>query len=137
LCYLDYSLPGRVEAIVVLLTRDRRVAGKLHATRTESGLALTTEVRYVLEAELDPNVAQLYGTGPIAQPVTDPLVREAQGWVAAGIIRIVQRWPHARDPAEVQLADMLERVPAGGEATITARPDGALAIRYSQATTRE
>jgi hypothetical protein len=148
LCYLDHDLFGRTEAIVIFLSRDRRIAGKFQATLAETNVGFKPATTFALEGELDPTVAHLAGAGPIdtlraiaddlTQPETDALVREAQDWVAAGIVRLVQRWPHAGDegPAAAALTAMLERVPADGEATIVVHSDGALSITYAQTVPR-
>lgn len=148
LCYLNTDVLGQTEAVVVLLTREQRIAGKFHARSAETNYGFRVDASYSLRGELDPNVAALAGTGPldslraIADDLTldvdDPLVREAQAWVAAGIVRLIQQWPHVGDegPAAVRLTEMLERVPRGGESTITIRPDGTHVIEYSRTVSR-
>lgn len=148
LCCLEQDVTGRTDAVVVLLTRDRQVSGKLHATHFERNYGFRVETGYLLRGELDPELTQLRATGPvdtlraIADELTsstgDKLVKEAHGWVAAGIVRLVQRWPHVGDqgPAFPRLTDMLERVPGGGTARITVNERGAYVLEYRQGTTR-
>ncbi|MEW6252052.1 MAG: hypothetical protein AB1716_15540 [Planctomycetota bacterium] len=144
LCYLEETPVGRTDAIVVLLTRDRRVAGKLHAAHLERDLGLGRELGYRLHAELDPRLLDTAGAGAVdtlrvvADELTssgdDTFTRTAHAWVAAGIIRILQQWPHSGDegPAVTRVADALERVPAGGAARIGVDVRGVYVIEYTQ-----
>ena len=148
LCYFERDWLGRTEAIIVLLTADRQVAGKLRASHSEQRTPFGLETRYQLVGELEPQLIDLQGAGPIdtlrvlADELTaaegDNAVREAHGWVAAGLVRLVQHWPHVGDegPAITRLTDLLERVPAGGEARITIDPHGAYLIEYTHTATR-
>lgn len=148
LCVLEQDPFGRTDAIVVLLTRDQRVAGKLYATCTVRQVGFVQETTYTLEGNLHPTLTDLSGSGPIdtlralADELTgaypDPMVRTAHDWVAAGLIRIIQRWPHVGDegPALVRLTDTLERVPAGGTADIVVGDDGVHHLHYHQRATR-
>ena len=91
---------------------------------------------------------RLGGTGPIdvlraiADDLTstqgDTFVREAHGWVAAGLMRLVQHWPHVGDegPAFTRLTDLLDRIPAGGEARLTVDARGVYVVEYRQSVTR-
>ncbi len=144
LCYLEQGALGRTDAIVVLLTRDRRVAGKLHAIHVERKFGWGDERGYRLTGELDPRLFETAGTGPIdalrlvADELTtngeDNFVRTTQGWVAAGLVRLIQQWPHVGDegPAAARLADELESVPAGGEAAIRVDARGVYVVEYAQ-----
>ena len=53
--------------MVVLLTHDRRVAGKIHATRFLREYGLKTDEGFLLQGELDPRLAELQATGPRMQ----------------------------------------------------------------------
>jgi len=148
ICYLEQDLLGRTDAVVVLLTTDRRIYGKLHASHLERESGFKANTSYELHGELDPVLAGLEGTGPIdalrviadelTETDSDTLVREAHGWIAAGLVRLVQRWPHLGDagPAFPRLTDMLEHVPAGGEASITVDREGTFLLHYSQGADR-
>ncbi len=148
LCYLEQDATGRTDAIVLLLTRDRQVCGKLHATFVRRDYGFRVETSYVLRGELDPATARFAGAGPIdtvraiADDLTnadgDNFTRESHGWVAAGLVRLVQRWPHVGDegPALTRLTDMLERVPGGGQALIAVDPRGVYRFEYTHAATR-
>jgi hypothetical protein len=147
-CYLEKNAFGRTDAVVVLLTADRRVAGKLHATYVERKGPFQAETIYSLRGALDPELMRLEGTGPIdvlravAADLTsapgDTFVREAHGWVAAGLMRLVQHWPHVGDegPAFTRLTDMLDRIPAGGVACVTIDARGVYVVEYRQSVTR-
>lgn len=148
LCCVERSALGQTDAMVVLLTRDRRVAGKLHARHIERDFGFRAETEYRLSGELDLTLIHLGMAGPIdalravADELTaaqdDAFVRAAQGWVAGGLVRLVQQWPHAGDagPAYPRLADILEHIPAGGEARITVRPGGRLSVEYGHVVQR-
>ena len=148
LCYLEHDPLGGTEAVVVLLTRDRRVAGKLHARQRERELGWQRVNEYRLHGELHLELLGLPGTGPIdtlrsvaadlAATEPDSYVREAHGWVVAGLVRLVQRWPPAGELglSYPHLFDTLERVPAGGVARLTVERDGVLVIEYEQSVTR-
>jgi hypothetical protein len=146
-CYLEKDAFGRTDAVVVLLTADRRVAGKLHATYVERKGPFQAETTYALRGALDPELMRLSGTGPIdvlravAADLTstqgDTFVREAHGWVAAGLMRLVQHWPHVGDegPAFTRLTDVLDRIPAGGAAHLTVDARGVYIVEYTQSVT--
>jgi hypothetical protein len=148
LCYLEQDWLGQTDAVVLLLTADRRVAGKLHAVHSERRTLISVETDYELHGELDPALARLGGTGPVdtLRAVADELttgdadasVREAHGWVAAGLVRLMQRWPHVGDegPALTRLTAMLERVPGGGTAHISVDPNGVYRFEYTQGVAR-
>ncbi len=148
LCYLERDPFGRTDAVVLLLAGDRRVAGKFHAVHVERRSPLAVETSYQLRGELNPGLARLTGTGPVdtLRAVTDELttgdpdtfVREAQGWVAAGLVRLIQQWPHTGDagPAATRVADLLERVPGQGTARVTVTPAGVLQFEYTHSVTR-
>jgi hypothetical protein len=143
-CYCEKDGFGRTEAAVLLLTGDRRVAGKLYALHQERKTGLQAETTYRLQGELDPQLLKLSAAGPIdilraiADDLTtsgeDTFVREAHAWVAGGLVRLMQRWPHVGDegPALTRLTETLERVPAGGAARIAVDPRGVYSIEYTQ-----
>ena len=126
-CYLEKDAFGRTDAVVVLLTADRRVAGKLHATYVERKGPFQPETTYALRGagsgsscgSAEPGRSTCCGRSPPTLPAQgDTFVREAHGWVAAGLMRLVQHWPHVGDegPAFTRLTDLLDRIPAGGAA---------------------
>ena len=143
-CYCEKDGFGRTEAAILLLTGDRRVAGKLYALHHARKSGLQAETIYRLRGELDPQLLKLSATGPIdmlraiADGLTtsgeDTFVREAHGWVAGGLVRLMQRWPHVGDegPAVTRLTETLERVPAGGIARISVDGRGVYFIEYTQ-----
>ena len=148
ICYLEHDALGRVDAVVALLTADRRVAGKLHAVHQQRNYGFAVETTYQLRGELDQGLLKLAGSGPVdtlraiadelTTPQGDTFVRDAHGWVAAGLVRLVQHWPHIGDegPAVTRLTDLLDRIPAGGQARITVNPQGVCLIEYTQTSSR-
>ncbi len=132
------SKGGQARAVVVLVTPDRRVAAKLRATlggRWPAG-------GYRLEGELDPRLLDTAGAGPldtlrvlIAELTGyrgERLALDAHGLVAAGLLRMVERWPQvapAGRRSEV-LRHWLERVPAGGRAELGLTPGGVFTFGY-------
>ena len=148
LCYLERDVLGRTDAVVLLLTRDRVVCGKLHAIYVRSQLGAHETSTYTLRGEIDPELARYRSTGPIdmlravaaelTEPQDDNVTREALEWVAAGIVRLVQRWPHLGDegPAFPRLTEMLERVPGGGVANLAVDERGVYQLSYEQTTKR-
>lgn len=147
LCYLERDLSGRQLAVVLLVTRNRVVAGKLHAVYEEGGKGFQRG-GYRLQGELDPELARLYGTGPIdaLRAVADELTRDnsgdfthdASGWTAAGLVRLVQHWPDVSDagPAYPRLTQVLQYIPPGGRAHIAITPEGTYEIGYAQGDVR-
>lgn len=145
LAYLDPGdatggRPGA--AIVVLLTEQRRVAGKFLAERTADAL-WAGRPAYRLIGEVD---AELYGVqqtspidvarmiaGELAQVEGERLVREAHGWVAAGLLRWLEGWPGLRDFAVPEDARdrLLELAPAGGTLALERTGGGRLRFAYA------
>lgn len=142
-CHRTTDAVGRTDALVVLLGRDQCVAGKLQATchpQQRFGL----ERGFWLRGELDPLAMGLGATGPVdalravAADLADyqgvkPAL-EAHALVAAGLVRLVERWPHM-GPAGAnypRLADTLEVVPGGGEGVIRIDGRGTYIIQYRQ-----
>ncbi len=148
LSYLARDWFGRTDAIVLLLTKDRRVAGKLQATHFERNYGFKTDTGYVLRGEIDPTLAAVGAAGPIdalraiadelTSPDGDTVSRQTRAWVAAGLVRLMQRWPHVGDegPAFTRLTEMLERVAGGGVGRIAVDERGAYVLDYTVGTPR-
>lgn len=149
LCHLSEDKLGRIDAIVVLLTSDRRVAAKLRARHSERNWGLgRVERGYRLEGELDPELYQVQATGPldtlraIAAELTDyrgeKLACDAHAWIAAGLVRLMQRWPRVEDAgvSPQRLSELFERVPGGGAARIEVDERGAYHLEYKQGAAR-
>jgi hypothetical protein len=149
LCYLETDGFGRTDAAVLLLTADRRVGAKFYVSHIERRFGPQTETSYQLRGEVDPQLTKLNAAGPIdalraiADELTsvesDTFVREAHAWIAAGLIRLVQHWPHVGDqgPAFTRLTEVLQRIPAGGIARITIDPRGVYLVEYTQSVTQK
>lgn len=143
LAYLEKSSDGRTDAIVVLLTTDRRVAGKLHAIYVERGGLMGVQRGYRLTGQLDPYLAETSTAGPVdtlRSLVTELLsyrgermAMDAHAWVAVGLVRLMQRWPGVTDVGvDTQpLTAWLEQVPGGGQGEIAVDSSGAYNFRYS------
>ncbi|MFH1747613.1 MAG: hypothetical protein ABIG44_11275 [Planctomycetota bacterium] len=141
-CLLQEDSRGNVAALVVLMTRDGLVSGKLQARLQRRNVGLTNPWAYELRGELDPALAGLGATGPIdmLRAILDDLasfqgVRSAQGaheWLAAGLVRLLERWPHIEGAARLypHLAEELERVPAGGYTHLRINPQGHYLFEY-------
>lgn len=132
----------RTESIVLLLTADRRVAGKFRAvTREKSGGILPLgKSSYELAGELSPD---LYGTSgatttdtiralvaDLMDTIQPKVAVDAHSLVAGGLVRLV--WPETEDPgiSEGMLEELLKLVPGDGERFTELRDDGVLAVRY-------
>ena len=147
LCSLCEDAFGRTDAVVVLLTHDRRVAGKVHATRFVRDYGFKTDEGFLLRGELDPQLAELQATGPIdtlrviaadlAEYQGERLAMEAHAWVAGGLVRLIQCWPHVNDVgiAAARLTELFELVPGGGEARIAVDPAGIYQFEYRKGKT--
>lgn len=148
LCHLSSDGFGRTEAFVVLLTSDRRVAGKLRARHYQRDWGLRVDRGFWLEGELDPELYGVQSTGPldtlraIAGELTDyrgeKLALDAHAWVAAGLVRLIQRWPGVRDVgvSSQRLSELFERVPGGGVARIEVDENGIYRLEYKQGKTQ-
>jgi hypothetical protein len=145
LCHLGQGRRGYTDALVVLLTDDRRVAGKLWARKSGGGRRLGRGAGgFRLVGELDPGLCGVAGSGPldtlraIAAELTDyrgeKLAQDAHGWVAAGLVRLMQRWPGVRDVgvSSQWLDGLLERVPGGGTARLEIDERGIYHLEYEQ-----
>lgn len=132
--------------VVVLLTPAERVAAKFEVVQRRPDAAPgpfgNPTPGYRLRAEIDPAAVQLEHTGLLdaLRVLADDLIlkadnaqlRAAQKRVSAGLIRILQRWPTEVDegPALDQIVDVLETVPAGGDASLRIRPNGYFEFTY-------
>lgn len=137
----DDPLAGRSDATIVLLSRDRRIAGRILTSRIER-VGLRREIEVMLEGELDPRLAGLERTGPIdilrallselAQFQGEQLARDANAHTAAAIARMVAAWPGSESPAPRMsgLSDFMDRIPSGGETSVTVDGDGLIRFRY-------
>lgn len=146
--FLASDWTGRTEAIVVLASRDRRAAGKLRATHFEHNYGFKTETGFRLQGEIDPSLADLKSTGPLdtLRVVLQQLesyrgekaATDAHEWLAAGLVRLLERWPHMSDrlgPVPTR-SSRLEQVPAGGTASISIDRRGVFRFEYRQAVVR-
>jgi hypothetical protein len=148
LCHLSSDRFGRTDAFVVLLTGDRRVAGKLRARHYERDWGLKVDRGFWLEGELDPELYGVQSAGPldtlraIAGDLTDyrgeKLALDAHAWVAAGLVRLMQRWPGVEDVgvSSQRLSELFELVPGGGAARLEVNERGIYRLEYKQGTTR-
>jgi len=148
LCHLHDDKLGRTDALVVLLTADRRVAGKLWARRFERNWGLKTSRGYWLVGELNPELYRVRAAGPIdtlraiAGELTDyrgeKLALDAHALVAAGLARLMQRWPGVTDPgvSSQRLTELLEVVPGGGIARLEVDERGTYRLEYRQGRTQ-
>jgi hypothetical protein len=148
LCHLSSDRFGRTDAFVVLLTGDRRVAGKLRARHYERDWGLKVDRGFWLEGELDPELYGVQSTGPldtlraIAGELTDyrgeKLALDAHAWVAAGLVRLMQRWPGVEDVgvSSQRLSELFELVPGGGAARLEVNEHGIYRLEYKQGKTQ-
>jgi hypothetical protein len=149
LCHLSEDRFGHQDALVVLLANDRRVAGKLWARHFGRKWRLGGAERgFRLVGELDPELYGVAGSGPldtlraIAGELTDyrgeKLAVDAHTWVAAGLVRLMQRWPGVRDTgvASQRLDELLDLVPGGGTARLEIDERGIYHLEYEQGRTR-
>lgn len=135
---------GRTDAIVVLLTQDRRIAAKMHAVWRERRGWMGGDSGFALRGEIDPRLAELQSSGPVdtlrvmvADLVAyqgERLATDAHAWVAAGLVRLMQAWPNTSDVGvdTRRLAGVLERVPGGGTAQIAVDSNGVYRFEYRQ-----
>lgn len=134
---------GRTDALVILLTQDLRVAGKLQTTRTTEGLpGLNRQEHYRLRGLVDPQAWGLTDVGPVdlLRALIDDLASyrgarmpmETHARVAAGIRRLLERWSEADlpPPQYPLLGTALETVPADGLAEVRREPGGAYSFEY-------
>lgn len=149
LCYLGTDLAGRTDALVILVTDDRRVAAKLHAAKVQRRIGgLEVERGYRLEGELDPRLCGIEGAGPLnglrmlagrlAEQPGQALELDAHWLVAGGLVRLLQAWPGVGEYGveERRLSELFERVPGGGTAEVRLDPRGVWTVRYEQGVVR-
>ena len=137
-CYLRADKADRRESLVLLITIDRRLAGKLHAKYRERKGSL----RYELTGRIDP---ELFGTGAagttntlravavdLMEQRTGQIAAEAHAWVAAGIVRVLEQTPEADDfgVSADTLEDLFDRLPGGGEADVETNEHGVIELKY-------
>lgn len=145
LCYVSRDLTGRSDVIVLLVTADRRLAGKFHAERVVLRLGPRVQRSYRLRGLVDPGLLGAGRAGPLdvlravlsdlVQAEAQASVRQAHHEVAAGLARLIERWPAAElDPAHAEaLREALEGVAPGGQAGISITPAGWYSIVYESA----
>lgn len=144
LCYLSADGMGRTDAILVLLGPDRSLAAKIAATGFERNWGTHVERGYRVRGEIDPQRIEARGAAPLdalrqiagdlARYDGEKLARESHAWVAAGLVRLLQRFPNVSDVGveSRRLHDLLERVGGGGRATLTIDPAGVYHFEYVQ-----
>ena len=145
-CCLAQDRHGRTDALVVLISRDGRVAGKLQATLPTPNTWSPVQTDFRLRGEIDPTLTDLQAVGPIdmLRAIIGDLTgyrgvqtaQQAHAWVAAGLVRLLERWPHIGPGSELypQLTDTLERLPGGGTARIEVDQRGVYCLEYRQPT---
>lgn len=148
LCALRRDLTGRTDALVVLLSPDGVVAGKLQATFIPQEPRWGRPAAFRLRGQLDPKASALGATGPVdsLRAVLEDLAgyrgsraaMQAYAWVAAGLIRMLERWPHMGELASAypHLIDALEQVPGGGESRVRVDRQGIYWFEYEQGALR-
>lgn len=141
MCWLERDRFGRTDAIVLLMSRDKRVGGKLRATRIHRDYGMMSETRYELSGEIDPRISGYRETGPLdmiravqmdlAEQSGDATAVQALRLVSTGLLRVLQRWPNSGEPVTpVTLGESVELVPGGGEATLRVDRGGLFHIAY-------
>jgi hypothetical protein len=143
LCSLQTSKTGRTDAIVVLVTEDRRVAAKFWARRMERNWGFGhVESSYELVGELSPKLYGSEGSGPIdtlrslivvlTEYRGEKLAMESHAWIAAGLERLMQCWPGDRDAGATSphLDAKLSQVPGGGTGRMEIDKRGIYQLRY-------
>lgn len=154
LAYFQQQSVTRDDAIAVLVAQDRRVAAKVQTTTWYAQQAgwqgmLPTRTRgevtgYELRGELDPKLAEVTASGPLdtlklmivdlAAYRGERSAMDSYRRVAAGLVRLVQRWPGVQDVGvdTTELTDVLAGIPGGGEARIAIDDDGVYRFEYRQ-----
>lgn len=142
LCQLRKSSGGKSEAILLVLSDDRRLAGKIRVRRVRSEAGLLSHREYELWGTIDP---VLYGAGQAGPAdVLRSLVRslvdyrgerlavEAHRLVAAGLLRILEQWPEAADLglSPDLAADLAEIAPGGGKSHVETADNGVIRFEY-------
>ncbi len=143
LCQLESS-GDAVSATVALVTEDRRIAAKIRAeTGQPSSLLSNRRSGYTLSGEVDPQLFHTQATSPfdvlrlialdLAEYRGEKLATDAHAWVAIGLVRMLQRFPHV-EPLHLdspRIDELSERAPAGGRAEISVGSDGVLRFQYA------
>lgn len=141
LAHLDRRSADRPEALLVVLSGDRRVAGKLQVLRSRRMTISGTRDVYELRGDLDAALIGAAEAGPVDALrlllseleilPREPLPRTVYGSIAAGLVRLLDRWPAATAP-EVDrdaLDEWLCEINPEGQADISTN-DGVVRIRY-------
>ncbi len=142
LSYRTSAQPGDGETVLILADRGGLVCGKFLARVARSVSLAGERVTYTLRGEVDPRRAGLSEVGPLdalralagdlARLESDSTVPGAHARIAAGLVRALERWPHAApQPGEFpELNAALDEVPTGGDVTLRLTPEGVYEIHY-------
>ncbi|MEP0846298.1 MAG: hypothetical protein HRF50_05685 [Phycisphaerae bacterium] len=143
LCHVSRDAFGRTDALVILLTPDRRVAARFHAIDVKRTMGGTPMVRgYRLEGEIDPRLCGIESVGPLdglRSLLTEiggyegvKLALDAHAWVGGGLAWMIRSWPGVSDLgiSAARLDELLGRVPGGGSASLGADAQGIWNVRY-------
>lgn len=136
------DLGPRTDAVLINIATDRRVAGKWQVTYVEKMVWFEQRTGLRLRGEYDPRLAGITQAGPLdavrtvyadlMRPTDDPFASEAHGWIAAGLVRMAERWPGfaiGADPTGAA-ADALGQIPAGGKIDIKVDEEGVFHFHY-------
>ena len=141
ICYLDVDQSHRSDALVVLLTDDRRVAGKLWARHRHRKAGSN----YRLVGKIDPVLFGTQAAGmtntlrAIAVELTEQhdgqFAAQAHAWVAGGIVRLLEQAPGPPDlgVSSRRLDELFDRVPGGGVSRMEFDRYGNIVIEYESA----
>lgn len=142
ICSLQADRAGRVDVFLILVTQDRRVAGKIWATNEERGFLGWNDRGFRLRGEIDARLFGAQEAGPIdtlrllASQLSDyrgeKLALDAHSWIIAGLVRLMQCWPSVKDTgvSTERLTETLDRVPGGGTASLNADANGIVSFEY-------
>lgn len=131
-------------AVVILVTLEKRVAAKFHAAQHQRDWGFSVERGYELAGQIDLELLAAKNPGPLAALRTiarqlaayqgDPAAEHAHQLVAAGLVRIIQRWPDIENlgPTSDQVNALATLAPGGGRAALTMDLDGTFHISYRQ-----
>jgi hypothetical protein len=148
LCQYSKNALGDAEAIVALLSSDRRIAARIRAQSVRRDYGFRVESDYRLEGEVDPKLYNTEQTGPIdtlraivhalAEHPGEKLANDAYAFIGGGLARLLLRWPGVEEIgiAKARLDEFLELAPAGGAAQISVDEAGRLRFSYSQSAAR-
>ncbi len=142
LAHLDQRSAERPEALLVVLSNDRRVAGKLQVRRSRRMTLSGAREIYQLRGEIDAALIGAAEAGPVdalrlllselERLPREPLPRNVYGSIAAGLVRLLDRWPGATAP-EVDrdaLDEWLCEINPEGQADISTT-QGVIRIHYT------